>query len=234
MYSRDDIRVMNGQVVAVDPDEGNHFELLFAKPDSPEQIAQLESLIGVSLPPALKALYLTTGAFKHVHYGNVGDTIRIDSVEYQLELFTRPQNKVGPYPYTLGLVGFIHAMWSGREEFVDSLDVWTEQTVNANYFVFGERYIDDNVDDYLYFDRNGLFGNFRFDQDQAAVNINRLDNLANILPEVDADLDADARRAYVLAEAASFDDDYNTFPGASLEQLLQSQFESIVDGLTEG
>ncbi len=220
MAYTDVINRLNDGLIAADPDDSGDFELAFAQPDNADDIARFEDLIGTPLPPALRDLYLEGGAFAHVHFANAWQTLRIDPVRSHL----------ASLPLESGLVAFIHSTWGGREELAESLDDFYVETVNANYTVFGWRYIDDNVHDYLYFDRNGLFGNFRFDQDEASHNLCRLRNLAEILPE--GDLDRDARLAYVLAEVASFSNE-NTFPGASLDALLESQFAAITDHLEE-
>ncbi|ADV65792.1 hypothetical protein [Deinococcus maricopensis] len=232
MLNREQIIAWNDQVIAADPEGDGDFELVFAAPDVVDDVAQLEALIGAPLPADLRALYLQVGAFKHVHYALAWQTLRIESVSTQLHWLTRPENRAFSRPYSLGLVAAIHAAWGEREEFNDALEAEAEQLVNANYVVFGSRHIDDNVIDYWYFDRQGLFGNFRFDQDEAAYNVGRIEQLADILPRANADLSPAERRAYVLAEAESYGTE-DTFPRYTLNQLLRAQFDAITLHLAE-
>lgn len=77
-----------------------------------------------------------------------------------------------------GVVTFIDAYWGGRPELAEFFSAEEIARLNEQYQVFGLRYVDDNVHDYLMFDQHGQFGHLPFDQDDCA---NALEILKNSL-----------------------------------------------------
>lgn len=168
-----------------DEDLQEEYKIVFSEPDSPDDIAQLVERIGMPVPESYATLLRTDGAFHHVHCGDIWQTIRLHSAK---EMLDRPN----------GLVDFIKDIWGGRPELDDALTPESIAKLNAEYVVFGYRYVDDNVHDYFFFDRGGGFHHLLFDQDDTS----------------------DAEEAlHALADQAG--------EGIALEALLKPQFEEM-------
>lgn len=135
-----------------DEDLQEEYEIVFSAPDSPEDMAQVVQRIGMPVPESYATLLRSSGAFHHVHCGDTWQTIRLHSAKEMLD--TRN-----------GLIDFIKYIWGGRPELDDALTPESIAKLNAEYVVFGYRYVDDNVHDYFFFDRRGGFHQLLFDQD---------------------------------------------------------------------
>ncbi|MDQ1921518.1 hypothetical protein [Massilia pseudoviolaceinigra] len=234
MLTRSQIEELNALLVRVDEDEDEEddddwFALEFSEPDSAEDIAALEGIIGFGIPDALKALYQQCGAFGHASYGLSWQTIKVRSASRMLERL-RAGGDATP---AMGLLNYIHDSWGGRTE-LEVIDSELAKIVNENYVVFGERIISDDVYDYWYFDRNGLFGCLHFDQDQGGHNIWKLETLGNIVPPEVPALSREERRAQTLLEVAIFSGDEDIFPGKELDELITQQFEACAQSLAHG
>ncbi|UOD29195.1 SMI1/KNR4 family protein [Massilia violaceinigra] len=233
MISRDTIIALNARAVAADTEYPERFDLAFAAPATAQDIAALETLLNIRIPDQLRALYQECGAFRHVHYDDsYGQTIALDGVGAVLEqLRTAGDRRYGSHAGQ-GLVDFIHAHWGGRSDLDDILDEETVKLVNENYIAFGCRYINDDVHDYWYFDRNGMFGNLRFDQDELDYNSWKIETLCDVLPPGDLALDAAQRRAHTLGNIAIYSEPHDTFPGMTLRELIAYQFAAIVASIS--
>ncbi|MDQ1811980.1 hypothetical protein RBA41_01550 [Massilia sp. CCM 9210] len=235
MITRDQIEELNERLVRVDEDEDDEdddddwFALNFSEPDSAEDIAALEGILGFGIPDALKALYQQCGAFGHASYGSSWQTIEVRSASRLLERL-RAGGDAAP---AMGLLNYIHDSWGGRTE-LEVIDPELAKIVNENYVVFGERIISDDVYDYWYFDRNGLFGCLHFDQDEGGHNVWKLETLGNIVPPEDPPLSRQERRAQTLLEVANFSGDEDIFPGKELDELITQQFEACAQSLADG
>ncbi|NHZ98488.1 DUF2170 family protein [Massilia sp. CCM 8734] len=233
MTSRDNIIALNARAIAADTEYPEHFDLAFAAPDTAQEIAALEALLNIRIPDELRSLYQECGAFRHVHYDeSYSQTIALDAVGAVLERLRNPGQRWYSCHAGQGLIDFVYAKWGGRTDLDDILSEATVKVVNDNYTGFGCRYINDDVHDYWYFDRNGMFGNLRFDQDELHYNSWKIESLCDVLPPDDLVFDAAQRRAYVLAEIVSFSEPQDTFPGMTLAQLVDSQFAAIVAALS--
>jgi len=102
----------------------------------------------------------------------------------------------------LGIVDFIDYYWGGRPEFADYFSSEEMTQLSQQYKIFGLKYVDDNVHDYWFFDRYEKFGNLPFDQDDCEP---AMDILKELLISSNLTL--------------------------SLEELLNAQFESILEEL---
>ncbi|NHZ91089.1 hypothetical protein F2P45_19000 [Massilia sp. CCM 8733] len=229
MISRDTIIALNAGAAAADTENPERFDLAFAAPDTAQDIAALEALLNIRIPDELRSLYQECGAFRHVHYDDSSSqTIALDAVGAVLERVRNPGDRWYGCHAGQGLVDFIYAKWGGRTDLEEILDEATVKLVNDNYTGFGCRYINDDVHDYWYFDRNGMFGNLRFDQDELHYNSWKIESLCDVLPPDDIVFDAAQRRAYILGEIAVFSEPKDTFPGMTLRELIDGQFASIV------
>jgi hypothetical protein len=227
MANRESINSLNQDVIDDDPDGGESFSLSFSEMDDEDDIVALEHAIQATLPDELKGLYLTNGAFNHDCFADAWNTIDIYSVERLLRQLNNPNNKVSQYPFGMGLVAFMDALWDGRKEFVGRISDKVRGTINSNFFVFGYRYVDDNVHDYLYFDRLGAYGNFLFDQDKAGHNIRRLEMLAELVPPMAEGLSKEEWAVFAHEKMDVFQK-ADTFPDMDFDALLEKQFENIV------
>jgi hypothetical protein len=174
-----------------DEDLRQEYQIEFSAPDSPDDIVRLVQRIGMPVPESYAALLLASGAFHHARFGDTWQTLRLYSAKEMLDRHC-------------GVVDAIKEIWGGRPELDDALTAEQIVKLNAEYVVFGYRHVDDNVHDYLFFDRRGGFYHLLFDQDDTA----------------DAE---DAMRA--LAGQAS--------TRVSLEALLKTQFDGISEVIEE-
>ncbi|UOD29242.1 SMI1/KNR4 family protein [Massilia violaceinigra] len=238
MLTRDQIEELNERLVRIpdedeneeeDEDEDDWYELVFSEPDSAQDIAALEEIIGFAVPEPLKALYQQCGAFKHASHCQAWNTVQLYPVS---TLLTWLRADPGTKP-AVGLLAYIHDVWGRRTE-LDVIDAESAKIINENYIVFGERCISDDVYEYWYFDRNGLFGSLYFDQDQGAYNVWKLETLVNIIPPDSMGLSPEERRACTLAEIATVSSDENIFPGKELDALITQQFDDCAQRLAEG
>jgi hypothetical protein len=168
-----------------DEDLQQEYQIEFSTPDSPDDIARLTQRIGMPVPESHGNLLLTSGVFHHAHFGDTWQTLRLYSAKEMLDR-------------QCGVVDAIKEIWGGRPELDAALTAEQIAKLNAEYVVFGYRYVDDNVHDYLFFDRRGGFYHLLFDQDDTA----------------DAE---DTLRALAGQASAS----------VSLEALLKTQFDGI-------
>lgn len=135
-----------------DPDLTRGYRFEWKTPDAPEAITALEKKLGFAVPPELRALWTTKGALHSVWFGDSWQTLTMDTAAEMAE-------------HPVGLLQFIDHAWGGRPELAAWLPADAAAKLNAEYIVFGYRYVDDNVHDYFFFDRQGRFGNLPFDQD---------------------------------------------------------------------
>jgi hypothetical protein len=166
-------------------------EVIFLPPSAGHDILALEEKAGVPVPAELARLYRETGAFRDKFFGDDWQTIYLFS---PAELAGQP----------LGLASFIDFVWGGRPELVQWLSSEQRHRLDTSYAVFGYRYENDNVHDYLYFDAGGGFGHFHFNQDSSS------------------------RMGEALRALAQ-----NGGGGMSLELLLTKQFEIILGSLDD-
>ena len=134
--------------VKTDPDYAEYFAITFHEPLSDGQLRKLETSLGFPIPNALKTMALR-------------NPIEVGSFS-ELVVLTEWKNR-DDVP---GLINYIDYAWGGRPEFEEYYQEKHRDYLNKNYFVFGMRYHDDNVHEYLYFDREGMFGSIVFDQDE--------------------------------------------------------------------
>ncbi len=233
MISRDTIIALNTSAVSAEAEYPERFDLALNAPDTAQDIAALEALLNIRIPDDLRTLCQECGAFSHVHYqDSYGQTIALDPVGPVLERLRNPgDGRYGKHEWK-GLVDFIHAHWGGRSDLDETLDEETVKLVNDNYTAFGCRRINDDVHDYWYFDRNGMFGNLRFDQDELDYNTWKIDTLCDVLPPDDLVMDAAQRRADVLRRIAIYSEPQDIFPGMTLRELIEYQFAAIVASIS--
>ena len=128
------------------------FQLRHVAQDDAVDVAAVETKIGFGLLTELRELYLKNGAIRTAEYGDVWQTLKLDSANEMLEQHC-------------GLCAHIDWVWGGRPELPDELTASQIKQLDADYIVFGSRYEDDNVHDYFFFDRLGRMDNLRLDQD---------------------------------------------------------------------
>jgi hypothetical protein len=174
-----------------DEDLAAEYQIVFVAPDPAADVARLAQRIGMPVAQSYADLLSTKGAFHHAHYGDTWQTLRFYSAQEMLDCRN-------------GLVDFIDDIWSGRPELEDALTSASIAKLNAEYIVFGYRYQDDNVHDYLFFDRHGDFHHLLFDQDDTTEAEKMLNKLAQ-----------------------------QTVAGISFEALLNAQFDSISKAIEE-
>lgn len=135
-----------------DEDYAGCFTLKFAEKITEVRMQQIESELGFELPAALRELALTRGPFTAGAFN---------------DLCVMGGWNDNAHP--TGLVEYIDYVWGGRPEFEECYKEKELLFLNENYFAFGTRYQDDNVHEYIYFDKNGRFGSIVFDQDYFEV-----------------------------------------------------------------
>lgn len=140
--------------------EWNRLEFI---PSDPKALATLSAQR--VLPQELIDFLEHFGALQSCQFQDAWQTLKIFSAE---ELQQRQT----------GVVTFIDAYWGGRPELAECFSAEEIARLNEQYQVFGLRYVDDNVHDYLMFDQHGHFGHLPFDQDDCA---NALEILKNSL-----------------------------------------------------
>jgi hypothetical protein len=175
-----------------DPLVATHHRFEHKPADAEAALEAVARRAGMPLPPALAHLLATEGAFHNPWFGDVWQTLRLDSAAELLERRT-------------GLATFIDDVWAGRPELHEWFGAEALSQIDAQTFVFGFRYEDDNVHDYLYFDRRGRFDHLYFDQDSPRV--------------------ARSHLTSILREPG---------PGVTLEELLASQLEIMMMAIQEG
>lgn len=127
--------------------EWNRLEFI---PNEPKALAALT--IKAIFPDELIDFFEQFGALQSCQFQDAWQTLIIFSAQ-ELQ------------PRQTGVVTFIDAYWGGRPEFAEFFSAEEIARLDQQYQVFGLRYVDDNVHDYLIFDPNGhLF----FDQDDCA------------------------------------------------------------------
>jgi hypothetical protein len=174
-----------------DEDLTAEYQIVFEAPDPAADVARLAQRIGMPVAQSYADLLSTKGAFRHAHYGDTWQTLRLYSAQEMLDCRN-------------GLVDFIDDIWGGRPEFEDALTSASIAKLNAEYIVFGYRYQDDNVHDYLFFDRHGGFHHLQFDQDDTTEAEEMLNKLTQ-----------------------------QTVAGISFEALLNAQFDIISKAIEE-
>lgn len=152
-----------------DADLVRGYRLSFKEPDSAEAIAALEKKIGFAVPAELRAMWTTKGALHSPWFADAWQTLTIDSAA---EMAAHP----------VGLLPFIDHAWGGRPELAAWLPADAAAKINAEYVVFGYRYVDDNVHDYFFFDRRGRFFHLPFDQDDMSEARTKVRELAKAAP----------------------------------------------------
>lgn len=129
-------------------DYAEFFKLKFAEKIPESRLKKIESDLGFELPTELRELAKTRGPFTA---GTFNDLCVMGG-----------WNDNG---HPTGLVEYIDYVWGGRPEFEEFYKEKEVRFLNENYFAIGTRYQDDNVHEYIYFDKNGKFGSIVFDQD---------------------------------------------------------------------
>ncbi|MCP5159199.1 MAG: hypothetical protein H6975_07215 [Gammaproteobacteria bacterium] len=125
----------------------------FKHPDTQDVIERLKNRISIPIPIDLENLLLTEGAFYHLYFADLWQTLQLYSAEELLN--NRP----------LGLLEVIDYEWGGRPELQDWFTEDAASRLNNENIVFGYRYEDDNVHDYFFFNSLGCFDHLYFDQD---------------------------------------------------------------------
>ena len=124
----------------------------FRPRDTPQSLRALAGHLGFPVPMSLAALLTETGAFHNPEFADVWQTIELYSTA---ELLQRPT----------GLVAAIEHDWGDRPELRWWFGAAARSRIDGQTAVFGMRYEDDDVHDYLYFDSRGRFDHVYFDQD---------------------------------------------------------------------
>ena len=132
---------------------------------TPEQIEEIESLAGVSLPLELRELYTLLGELK---VGNqVAPAIRLFSIP-ELVRRLRLQDSWERFR-SLGLIHMMSASWGNRrpelEPDLGLLDAEEIGRLNAAYTCVGWIPDGHEAHRYIYFDRAGAFGTLYYHQD---------------------------------------------------------------------
>jgi hypothetical protein len=147
------MRAFNQFLEELDNEEASEdFQLRHVAADDAAAVAAIETKIGFSLPKELRELYLKNGAIRTADYGDVWQTLKLDSANEMLEQHC-------------GLCAHIDWVWGGRPELAEELTANQIKQLDTDYIVFGSRYEDDNVHDYFFFDRLGRMDDLRLDQD---------------------------------------------------------------------
>jgi hypothetical protein len=189
------IENFHDQVADLDDEEKcAEFLLVLNEKFTEEQILTLEKKIDCPFPEDLRVMLQSEGVLAHQCFADMWNTLELDSFEQLI-------NK------NFGLIDYIRDAWGGRKEFDAPQNqayctAENQAYLNSHYFVFGYRYVDDNVHIYFYFDREGAFGTFEFDQDM-------LDGIGAALES--------------LADGNGGD--------MSLEELLTEQLDEIVESI---
>lgn len=131
-----------------DEDYAGFYTLKFAEPLTDERLQKIESDLGLEIPADLKRLAKTHGPLT---VGSFNDFCLMGG-----------WNDNG---HPTGLVDYIDYVWGGRPEFKECYKEKELRFLNENYFAVGTRYQDDNVHEYVFFDKTGKFGSIVFDQD---------------------------------------------------------------------
>lgn len=152
-----------------DEDLVRGYRLSFKAPDSAEAITALEKKLGFAVPAELRAMWTTKGALHSTWFADAWQTLTIDSAA---EMAAHP----------VGLLPFIDHAWGGRPELAAWLPADAAAKLNADYVVFGYRYVDDNVHDYYFFDRRGRFFHLPFDQDDMTAARDQVREMAKAAP----------------------------------------------------
>ena len=136
-------------------------------PATDDELARLQAICPVPLPPELLAFYRTAGGFE-------GGTRLQDALIHApadlLRVSARPAGQWDALP-SMGLVHMVRWAWGNdRFEFDpdsgEGLDQAGVDALNANYAVIGWRVLEEGeAHEFIYFDRHGGFGRLHFHQD---------------------------------------------------------------------
>ncbi len=115
-------------------------------------IESLSAIYAASLPEEFLKFLSAVGPAVSESMGDTWNTLDI----FAHERFHQRRN---------GLLEYIDQLWGGRPEIADTFSQDQIEALNTQYAVIGWCYIDDNVHEYLFFDREGGFHRLLFDQD---------------------------------------------------------------------
>jgi hypothetical protein len=115
-------------------------------------IESFSEVYGAPLPEELLQFLRTIGPSVSESMGDTWNT---------LDLFADE----GLHQRRTGLLNYIDRSWGGRPEIARNFSQDQIDAIDTQYAAIGMCYIDDNVHQYLFFDRDGGFHQLHFDQD---------------------------------------------------------------------